>query len=186
MSSAVPSSTLRLIAALTDGRAPAGAGEVRRRVELGDRRATRSQASAPSRMDLLAVAQEHEANVAAYVARHGVPMEPSGRDRSDLYERAGAIAAAGGAAAAAELEAIDLADWMLAALSDVRTADRGKRAVTAVPCPQCQCWSLLAVPAPRGGWMAACRQVRCGSARGPRTWSLLAVARHQVRETRAA
>ncbi|MFJ3793941.1 hypothetical protein [Kitasatospora sp. NPDC090091] len=182
MSSAASSSALRLIAALTDGRAGA-AGEARAGVELGDRRATRVSASAPSRLDLLAVAQDHEANVAAYVRRHGGEMQPGARDRTALFEQAGAIAASDGDAAQ-ELAAIDLADWMRAALSDMWAMDRGRRAVTAVSCPQCLCESLLAVPSARGAgeWMAACRNAWCGSARGPRTFSLLEVARHGLRE----
>ncbi|MFI9331926.1 hypothetical protein ACIGZJ_30845 [Kitasatospora sp. NPDC052868] len=153
-------------------------------MELADRRATRAEASAPSRLDLLAAAQDHEANVAAYVARHGGPMRSGVRDRSELFEQAGAIAE-GDEAAAVELQAIDLADWMRAALSDVRTQESGRRSVTAVSCPQCRCWSLLAVPAARGGWMAACRNVVCGSTQGPRTFALLAVARHQLWESAA-
>jgi hypothetical protein len=136
-------------------------------------------------MDLLAVAQDHEANVAAYVARRGAPMQPGARDRSALFEQAGAIARED-TAAAAELAAIDRADLLRAMLSDTRTAERGRRAVRFVSCPQCLCSSLLAVPSRQSGWMAACSNVRCGTARGPRTWSLLEVARQQLREAARA
>jgi hypothetical protein len=177
MSSAL-SSTSRLIAALARGER---AGPSSRPVtELPDRRATRVDAPAPSRLDLLAFVQDHDAHVAAYVARHGVPMESSGRDRSAVFAAAGLIAQ-GDRAAAEELRVLDMEDYLRTALGTPGGTDVGVRAVASIPCPQCMCWSLLPIRSPRGGWAAACRRTRCGTSEGPRIWTLHALAVHQVR-----
>lgn len=179
--SSAPSSTLRLIAALERGGFLGQAG-TRPPVELPDRRATRVHPPAPSALDLLQLAQDHDANVAAYVARHGHPVPPRTDDRTALHLEASTIAAAD-PAAAEELAALDLADSLRAAL----LAGDGHQAVEAISCPQCLCWSLLAIRSPRGGgWAAACRNTRCATPQGPRTWSLRAIAAHHLRDSRVA
>jgi hypothetical protein len=150
-------------------------------VELPDRRATRVHAPAPSGLDLVALAQDHEAHVAAYVERHGEVMGRSERGAVRAFEAAGLIAGRD-RTAAEELAVLDMEDYLRTALSSAGGREVGVRAVAAISCPQCLCWSLLPIRSPRGGWAAACRRTRCGSAAGPRTWSLNALAVHHVRE----
>jgi len=174
--------TLRLIAALQRDDYYTQAGSAPRQpVEIADRRPTATTRATPYRLDWETLAQDHQEHLAAYVARHGGEIPASGTDRTTLHQQALA-AATSSPDAAADLAAVDLADSLAVALA----AGDGHRAVTAISCPGCHCWSLLAVRAGAGGWRAACRNLRCGNPQSPSTWTLRQIAAHHVRETAAA
>lgn len=170
--------TLRLLAALE--RDDLRKVPVHRPVETPECNSPAPQARSPYNLDLLQLAQEYEAHVAAYVVRHGGRV--SGRSRRQMRELAGLIAAAD-RDAAFDLAALELADSLRVAL----VAGDGFRAVQAISCPQCFCYSLLAIPGLGSGWRAACRNLRCATGpHDPRVWTLRQIAEHHLRDTRAA
>src|SRR5690348_17267492 len=109
------SNTLRLLAYLAPD-APLKQPQRPRPPGTADRQPTSTRRQAPYSLDLLTARQDHEANVAAFVARHGGPLEPSPARGLRLFEWAGTIASADDKAAL-ELAALDLADRLALALT---------------------------------------------------------------------
>jgi hypothetical protein len=183
-------SPLQLIAALEQARH----GEGRQHYpELPERRTTRTTGGGSTfGLELLDLAQRYEAELAAYVDRHATPMNRSTRTPAAIIATAGHIADHD-ADADLELRALGLATQLKALLA----VGDGHQAVEHISCPQCYCWSLLAVRTPHTittpdgtittqAWRAACRNLACGTPAGPRTFSLRAIARHHLQATRAA
>ncbi|BFP50096.1 hypothetical protein KCMC57_64640 (plasmid) [Kitasatospora sp. CMC57] len=175
--------TLRLLAALE--RDDRRKSPVHRPVETPECNSPAPHARTPYNLDLLQLAQDHDANLAAYVARHGgSPVANPADRRTDrgAREMAGLIAV-GSQEAAFDLAALELSDSLRVAL----VAGDGERAVQAISCPRCFCYSLLAVPVSGGSWRAACRNLRCAiGPHEPRVWTLRQIAEHHLRDTRAA
>lgn len=188
MSSAPGSSTFRLIAALERDRHLAQAASAVVPLEVPDRRPTRVDAAVPLRLDWVQLRQDHEAVLAQFVANYrGAPLEGSGTDRTALHRTVlEHLAVAAAETSAQAQDELTIAETV-GQLRTLLTAGDGQRAVAAISCPGCYCWSLLPVRAPGGGWRAACRNVRCAiTPQIARTWTLREIAAHQLRETRAA
>lgn len=152
--------------------------------ELPDRRPTRTGGAAPYDLGLYAMAQDHERLVAEFVERHGGDTALGRMSRQGgVFAAAAALAEESGGAVAVELRVLETVEELRAALA----VGNGVRAVAAVTCPSCECWSLLPARGPLGAWRAACSNLHCAVEGSYRTWSLRRIAEHHVRTaTRAA
>ncbi|RPE27219.1 hypothetical protein [Kitasatospora cineracea] len=157
-------------------------GSLRRQhPEVSDRRPTRTGGASPYDLGLYALAQDHAHALGAYVKRHGAAAGQAGR-RGDVYAAAAEVADRVGGEAAVELQVLEVVEELKAALA----IGAGVRAVAAVTCPGCECWSLVPARGPMGGWGAACSNLRCAVDGSYRTWSLRRIAEHYVRTSSRA
>lgn len=153
----------------------------RRHSELPDRRPTRTGGASPYDLGLYSLAQDHEQELAEYVERHGGATGAMGQI-SNVYVQAAEVADRVGVEAALELQVLQVVEDLKAALA----TGAGVRAVAAMTCPGCGCWSLLPARGPLGGWRAACANLHCAGDDSYRTWSLHRIAEHHVRSAARA
>lgn len=149
--------------------------------ELPDRRPTRTGGASPYDLNLYSQSQDYERQLDAYVQQHGALVGRAGQ-LGDAYAKAAEVAEAVGGEAAIELQVLEAVEELKAALA----IGVGVRAVAAVTCPGCACWSLVPARRPMGGWGAACSNLRCAVDGSYRVWSLRRIAEHHVRTSSRA
>ncbi|MGW4803069.1 hypothetical protein [Kitasatospora sp. NPDC004272] len=152
----------------------------RRQSELPDRRPTRTGGASPYDLGLYSLAQDHEQELTEYIEHHGGAGAMG--QIGNVYTKAVEIADRAGGEAAFELQVLQVVEELKAALA----TGAGVRAVAAVSCPGCECWSLVPARGPLGGWRAACANLHCAEDDSYRTWSLRRIAEHHVRSAARA